>query len=178
MLQLSLPVRCRLEVTSGTIRQWRLPLVCQWNMHPDTSVSSWLGLFLPLYSSEVSRGDMLTLTLLCPTCHLTFMLDVNFPAAAIQLLQFWHQTQHMLEVRNSVNRYVVPMAHYRSNKFTFPITLGFVHACQVTLTRDEPETMKANSFSPKVVMMLRLWNITSLVINCFKKFTFSLPQEP
>lgn len=91
VLQFSLPARCRLEVTSGTIRERRLPRVCQWNMRPDTSASSWLGLFLPCCSWEVWKGDTPMLTLLCPTCHLTFMLDVSSPATAIQSPQPWHQ---------------------------------------------------------------------------------------
>lgn len=93
VLQPSLPARCRLEVTSGTIRERRLPRVCQWNMRPDTSASSWLGLFLPLCSWEVWKGDTPMLTLLCPACHLTFMLDVSSPAAAIQSPQPWHRTR-------------------------------------------------------------------------------------
>lgn len=99
VLQLSLPVRCRLEVTSGNIRERRLPRVCQWNMRPDTSASSWLGLFLPLCSWEVWKGDTLMLTLLCPACHLTFMLDVSSPAAAIQSPQPWHQTRRTLSLK-------------------------------------------------------------------------------
>lgn len=39
------PVRCRLELIGSTIREWRLPPVCQWNMRLVTSVSSWLGPF-------------------------------------------------------------------------------------------------------------------------------------
>lgn len=103
VLQLSLPARCRLEVTSGTIRERRLPRVCQWNMRPDTSASSWLGLFLPLCSWEVWKGDTPMLTLLCPACHLTFMLDVSSPAAAIQSPQPWHQTRrtHTFKVATS-----------------------------------------------------------------------------
>lgn len=95
VLQLSLPARCRLEVISGTIRERRLPRVCQWNMRPGTSASSWLGLFLPLCSWEVWKGGTPKLTLLCPACHLTFMLDVSSPATAVQSPRPWHQTRRM-----------------------------------------------------------------------------------
>lgn len=84
VLQLFLAGRCRLEVTSGTIRARCLPRVYQWNIHPDTSASSWRGLFLPPHFWEVWKGDTPMLTLLCPTCHLTFMLDVSSPATAVQ----------------------------------------------------------------------------------------------
>lgn len=94
-LQLCLPARCRLEVISGTIRERRLPRVCQWNMRPGTSASSWLGLFLPLCSWEVWKSGTPKLTLLCPACHLTFMLDVSSPATAIQSPRPWHQTWRM-----------------------------------------------------------------------------------
>lgn len=79
VLQLFLPARWRLEVTSGTIRARCLPRVCQWNMHPDTSASTWRGLFLPPCFWGVWKVDTPMLTLLCPTCHLTFMLDVSSP---------------------------------------------------------------------------------------------------
>lgn len=95
VLQLFQRARSRLEVTGGTIRERRLPRVCQWNMRPDTSASSWLGLFLPLCSWEVWKGDTLMLTLLCPACHLTFMLDVSSPAAATQSSWPWHRTRRM-----------------------------------------------------------------------------------
>lgn len=84
VLQLFLAGRCRLEVTSGTIRARCLPRVYQWNIHPDTSASSWRNLFLPPRFWEVWKGDTPMLTLLCPTCHLTFMLDVSSPATAVQ----------------------------------------------------------------------------------------------
>lgn len=85
VLQLSLAARCRLEVTGGSIREQRRPRVLSAKTFVRTHLQAVdLGLLPPLGCREVWQGDTPTLTLLCPACHLTFMLDVSSPAAAIQ----------------------------------------------------------------------------------------------
>lgn len=57
---------------------------------PSRSPSSW----------EVWKGGTLRLTLMCPACHLTSMLDVSSPATAAQLCRPWHETRRKAVTSN------------------------------------------------------------------------------